>query len=137
MQKFRCVIRTPEAEVVNTEVDSVYLTTEVGDLMLMPGHSALSGSITYSSVVLRMDEKQEEYLAYSGVVFFSNQRNEAHILCQRADLKDRVDYGGLQSYLKLVQDRIENGKDLSDIHMKYLEGERLALFEGMEAKEAK
>ena len=133
----KLILRTPEAELVNKEVESVYLTSETGDLMLLPGHSAFSASITYSPVILRDGQTEESYLSYSGVVFFSNTNNECRILVQRADLKDKVDYDGLKSYLKLVQERIANGQDLSDIHMRFLEGERVALVQGIEAKEGK
>lgn len=135
MQKtLNLILRTPEAELVEKKVESVYMTTEAGDLMLMPGHSALSATITYSPIVIKDGQTEETYLSYGGVVFFSNTKNECHILAQRADLKDRVDYDGLKAYLKLVQERIENGEDLSDIHMRYLEGERVALVEGIEAE---
>lgn len=133
--KFRIILRTPEAELVNCEVESVYLTTETGDMMLLPGHAAFSASITYSPVVIKYDGTEEEYLVYNGLIFFSNNNNELHILVQRADLKERIDYEGLKTYLKLVQDYIENGKDLSEIHMRYLENERVALVQGIEAKQ--
>ncbi len=133
-KNLKLILRTPEAELVNKEVESVYMTTEAGDLMLLPGHSAFSASISYSPVILRDGQTEETYLSYGGVVFFSNTKNECHILAQRADLKEKVDYDGLKSYLKLVQERIENGEDLSDIHMRYLEGERVALVEGIEAE---
>jgi len=133
--KFKVILRTPEEELVNKEVESLYLTTEAGDLMLLPEHSSLSATLTYSPVILRDGQTMEEYLCYSGVLFFSNKDNEATILVQRADLKDRVDYDGLKAYLKLVQERIAEGKDLSGIHMRYLEGERVALVQGIEAHE--
>lgn len=133
--KFNLILRTPAEELVNREVESVYLTTEEGDLMLMPGHSALAGSISYSKIVLKDGGHEETYLAYSGIVFFSNDRNEAHVLVQRATLKDKVDYDGLKTYLKLVQERIENGQDLSDLHIRFLEGERVALVQGLEEGE--
>ncbi len=128
----KLILRTPEAELVNKEVESVYLTTETGDMMLLPGHSAFSGSITYSEVILRDGQTEEDYVTYSGVVFFSNTNNTCRILVQRADLKDKIDYDGLKAYLKLVQERIEKGQDLSDIHMRYLEDQRVALVKGIE-----
>ena len=133
--KFKVILRTPQEELVDREVESVYLTTEEGDLVLMPGHSALAGAISYSKVILKDENHLEEYLTYSGVVFFSNTNNEARILVQRATLKDKVDYDGLRTYLKLVQERIANGQDLSDIHIRFLEGERVALVQGIEAGE--
>lgn len=135
--KFKFILRTPEAELVNREVDSVYLNTEVGDMMLLPGHASLSGAVTYSPVIVAEGTKREEYLSYRGVIFFSNHKNEATMLVQRADLKDKVDYDGLKSYLKLVQEYLDKGKDLSKIHMEFLEGEKIALVQGIEAKDRK
>ena len=133
--KFRLVIRTPEHEVVDREVESVYLTTETGDLMLLPEHAAFSGSITYSPVIFRDHEHEEEYITRRGVVFFSNINNECHILCQQAELKDRIDYDGLKIYLKLVEEHIAKGDGLSDIHMRFLQDQKLALVQEIEAKE--
>jgi len=132
---FKIIIQTPEMELVNKRVESVYLTTEVGDMMLLPGHSAFSASISYSPIILKEGDKKEEYVAYSGVIFFSSTQNEAHILVQRAELKDKVDYDGLKTYLKLVEERLKSGESLSDIHMRFLEGERVALVQGIEAGE--
>ncbi len=132
--QFKIIIQTPEKELVNKMVESAYLTTEVGDMMLLPGHSAFSASMTYSPIVLKNGDQTEEYLAYSGVIFFSNTQNEAHVLVQRADVKDKVDYDGLKAYLKLVEERLKSGETLSDIHMRFLEGERVALVQGIEAE---
>lgn len=133
--KFRLIIRTPEEEVIDREVESVYLTTETGDMMLLPEHAAFSGSITYSPIILRDQTHEEEYISRRGVVFFSNIKNECHILCQQAELKDRVDYDGLQVYLALVEEHIAKGDGLSDIHMRFLHDQKLALVQEIEAKE--
>ena len=97
---FKFILRTPDGELVNKQVDSVYLTTEVGDMMLLPNHASLSATVTYSPVTVRMGSMQEDYLAYRGMLSFSNQKNEALLLVQQAHLKDKVDYDGLKAYLK-------------------------------------
>lgn len=129
---FKFTILTPEAEILTKEVESVYLTTETGDMMLLPGHAAFSGSITYSPVIVKEGSVEEEYLAYRGVIFFSNVKNEATLLCLRCDLKDRVDYAGLKDYLKLIQERLDKGQDLSSYHVSFLEGEKVALVQQLE-----
>ena len=115
-------------------VDSVYLNSEVGEMMLLPGHASLSAAVTYSPVIVSEGTKKEEFLTSRGVLFVSNQKNEAHLLVQRATLKDKVDYDGLKSYLQLVQEYLEAGKDLSKIHMSFLEGEKIALVQAIEAE---
>ncbi len=134
--KFRLIIRTPEEEVIDREVESVFLTTETGDMMLLPGHAAFSGSITYSPIILKDQTHEEEYVSRRGVVFFSNIKNECHVLCQQAELKDRVDYDGLQAYLALIEAHIAKGDGLSDIHMRFLRDQKLALVQEIESKEA-
>ena len=136
-EKFKFIIRTPEEEVVNREVESVYLTTETGDMMLLPEHAAFSGSITYSPIILKDGMHEEEFVSRRGVVFFSNVKNECQVLCQQAELKDRVDYDGLQVYLALVEAHIAKGDGLSDIHMRFLRDQKLALVQEIEAKEVK
>ena len=131
--KFRLIIRTPEQEVIDREVESVYLTTETGDLMFLPGHAAFSGSISYSPIIFKDHEHEEAYVGSRGVVFFSNTRNECYVLCQQVDLKDRVDYDGLKVYLKLVEEHIARGDSLSDIHMRFLQDQKLALVQEIEA----
>ena len=133
--KLRLIIRTPEGEVVDREAESVYLTTETGDMMILPGHAAFSGTITYSPIIFRDHEHEEEYISRRGVVFYSNVRNECHILCQQAELKDRVDYDGLKVYLKLVEEHISKGDGLSDIHMRFLQDQKLALVQEIEAEQ--
>lgn len=132
--KFKFILRTPEAELANKEVDSVYLNSEVGEMMLLPGHASLSAAITYSPIIVKSDQFQEDFIASRGVLFFSNPKNEAVLLVQRADLKDKIDYEGLETYLKLVQEYLEKGKDLSKLHMKFLEEEKIALVQTMEAR---
>ncbi len=129
---FKIIVRTPEAEIVTKEVESVYVTTETGDMMLLPDHAAFSGAVTYSPVILTNGDSKEEYLVYRGVIFFSSAKNEAHLLCQRCDLKDKVDYSGLKDYLKKVQELIDTGKDMSEYHVQFLEGEKLALVQQIE-----
>ncbi len=133
-KKFKLTLRTPEDSLVSKMVESVYLTTEAGDMMLLPQHASVSASMAFSPVIIKDGERIEEYSVYNGVIFFSNNKNEMRILAQRASLKDKVDYDGLKAYLRLVQERIEKGEDLSGIHMRYLEGQKLALVEGMEVE---
>ena len=132
---FNFIIRTPEAQIVNKQVESVYLATETGDMMLLPNHAAFGGVITYTPVRIKYNNQEEEYMAYRGTVFFSNEENRALLLCHRCDFKDKVDYNGLKSYLKIIEELIEKGEDLSEYHIRFLEGEKLALVQQIDRKE--
>ena len=131
--QFKFILRTPDAELLTMEVDSVYLNSEVGEMMLLPGHASLSAAVTYSPVIVAVGSQKYEYITSRGVLFFSNQKNEAHMLVQRADLKDKIDYDGMKEYLRLIDEYLSKGKDLSKIHMQFLENEKIALVQAIEA----
>ncbi|MCA9373816.1 hypothetical protein KC725_01510 [Candidatus Peregrinibacteria bacterium] len=132
--KFLFTIRTPEEEIVSKEVESVYVGTEMGDLMLLPDHASFSGVVSFSPVVLKDGEQEETYVAKRGVLFFSNTKNTGVLLAGQCDAKESLDYEGLKDYLALIQEKLQSGdtESLSDFQMKFLEGERIALVEQLE-----
>lgn len=131
---FKFTIRTPQAEVTSQDVESVYVTTEDGDMMLMPDHASFSGVVSFSPIILRNGEQEHSFVAKRGVLFFSNLRNEATLLASQCDKKEDLNYEGLKGYLQLIEEKLKSGDtdSLSDFQMKFLEGERLALVQQME-----
>jgi len=132
--KFKIVVRTPEAEVVSTEAESLYVTTEVGDMMILPHHAAFSGVISFSPLYLKNGEHQEDYLVQRGLLFFSNLHNRAMILCNRCEKKESLDYHSIKDYLKFIEEKLEKGdvEALGEFQYKFLQNERLALVQQIE-----
>lgn len=133
-EKFTFTIRTPEETVVTKEVESVYIATEAGDMMLMPDHASFSGAVTFTPVVLKDGEHEDVFVAKRGVLFFSNKENAGSLLCFECMAKESLDYEGLKGYLKMIEERLKSGDTdaLSDFQMKFLEGERVALVQQLE-----
>lgn len=133
-QKFTFTIRTPEDEIASKEVESVYATTEAGDMMLLPEHASFSGVVSFSPIVLKDGDVEETYVAKRGVLFFSNVRNEGTLLASECHEKEALDYEGLKGYLELIEEKLKSGdtEALSDYQMKFLENERLAVVQQME-----
>ena len=132
--KFKFTIRIPEEEVVSKEVESVYIATELGDMMLLPEHASFSGVVSFSPVILQDGEHEERYIAKRGVLFFSNSHNSATLLVSMCTSKESLDYDGLKGYLAMIEEKLESGdlSSLSDFHMKFLENERVAVVQQME-----
>lgn len=132
--KFKFTIRTPEDEIASREVESVYATTEAGDMMLLPEHASFSGVVSFSPIVLKDGDQEQTYIAKRGVLFFSNTRNEATLLASECHEKESLDYEGLKEYLQLIEEKLKSGdtEALSDFQMKFLENERLAVVQHME-----
>ena len=104
--KFLFTIRTPEEEIASKEVESVYVSTSTGDLMLLPDHASFSGVVSFSPVVLKDGEHEETYVAKRGVLFFSNTKNTGVLLAGQCDAKETLDYEKRKEDLDLIQENI-------------------------------
>lgn len=131
---FRITVRTPEAEVVSRDVESLSVSTETGEMMILPEHAALGGVISFSPLVLKSGDHEEQYLVQRGVLFFSNERNEAVILCSRCDTREKLDFNSVKEYLRFVEEKLAAGEgdELSAYQYRFLENERLALVQQVE-----
>ena len=68
---FYLTVRTPEAEVVSQEVNSIKVVTEGGVIEIYPKHASLTGSIIFSRLDIRTDKEDIDYLIQRGIIFVS------------------------------------------------------------------
>ena len=61
-------VRTPEASVVEQEVNSLKLVTDGGVIEIYPNHASLTGSITFSKLNIRTEKEDIEYLVQRGII---------------------------------------------------------------------
>lgn len=128
-KKFKLTIRTPEETRFEGSVESLYLTTETGDMMFLADYAAFSGVVSFSPIVVKDGDEERSFVIRRGVVFFSYSKNECVLLAQNCDTKDTLDFHAVEEYLKFIDDKLAQGKadELSDFYMSYLENERVAL----------
>ena len=74
-------VRTPEAEIIKKEVNSLKVMTEGGEIEIYPHHSSLTSTITFGKLSVRADEADHEYLVQRGLVFVSVEDNSTQLLC--------------------------------------------------------
>ncbi len=131
---FDLVIKTPEKEVLSMKAESLYISTEVGDMMLLPEHAAFSGVVSFSPLHIKNGDHEENYIVQRGLLFFSNVHNKASLLCYRCDKRSEIDYNGLKDYLKFIEEKLSEGnlEGLSEYHYKFLENEKVALVQELE-----
>src|SRR6478672_9365710 len=82
MAQLTLKIVTPEEEILNEEVDSVYLPTDQGEIGILPGHAALMTKIIPGELKVTKSGKHS-FLA-TGEGFIQVQNNIATILTDMA-----------------------------------------------------
>lgn len=130
MKFFKLIIRTPDEKIFESdEISEVNLNTEMGPMTIYAGHASLSGSILFSRLSVKTHDKEDQYLTRRGTIFVDNEKNEVTILVLSCEKKATIVSEELNEYLGYITNLIESGGDLSQIKLKYLEKERLAVEE--------
>lgn len=127
MNLFHLSIRTPEKEAFKGKVSSLTFDADKGRMHVLPHHASMTTVMTFSSVVVKTEEKDEEFIARRGIFLFDNRKNEAVMLCLTCDLKSEIDHKTALEYLKFISEKLANHESLSDYQIKYLEGEKFAV----------
>ena len=128
---FQLNVRTPEAEIVSKEVDSVRVGTENGPMVIYPHHASLSGTIPFSRLFVRSGNSETEYLVKNGVLFISVETNETKILCYSCLETKDVEYQSAAEYLAYVEEQLKAGANLNQFQMQFLENEKIAMVKQM------
>lgn len=129
---FKLTIRTPELVVYEGEVDSLGFSSDEQTMVIYEDHASIVATITFSSLELEEPDKQEVFLARSGIFTFDNEKNEAKILVSYCQKKSEVDYMTATQYLEFLEKQLEEGRDLSEFQILYLQNERLAIEQQVE-----
>lgn len=130
MKQFKLIIRTPDEKVFESdEVSEVNLNTEMGPMTIYAGHASLSGSILFSRLSVKTQGQEDQYLTRRGTVFVDNEKNQATILVLSCEKKATIVFEKLEEYLGYINNLIESGGDLSQVKLRYLEKEKLAVEE--------
>lgn len=127
MNTFHLSIRTPEKEVFKGKVSSLTFDADDGRLQVMAGHASMTAVLTFSSIAIKTEERDEEFIARRGIFLFDNRKNEATMLCLICDLKSEIDHKTALEYLRFISEKLANHESLSDYQIKYLEGEKFAV----------
>lgn len=128
MTTFTFSIRTPNADLFNGEVSRVVVNTEGGDVECMANHASLTASVLFSPVeVEKTDGVKEVFMVRSGMFLFDNEANSATLLALHGEAQAEVSEQTVKEYLATIQKQLDEGKDLSEFQVLYLEGEKLAV----------
>lgn len=130
---FKLTIRTPYKEATVTDVDSIYVSTDGGDIQVFENHASLTASVLFSPLIVEEQGKEEHFMIRNAFFLFDNDNNEAMILADSCEKTSEISYQTVEDYAKFIIKELEEGKDVSDFKLLYLKNERIAIEEQMEA----
>ncbi len=128
MSEFHLTIRTPDRDVFDGKVSALSFNTEVGRVQILAHHANFTTTLLFSPVNIEdpVDNRDQNYLARSGIFSFDHKNNEALLLCLYCEEQSEVNYQTVEEYLKFLSTELAKG-DLSDFQVLYLKGEKLAV----------
>ncbi|MFA6024130.1 MAG: F0F1 ATP synthase subunit epsilon [Candidatus Gracilibacteria bacterium] len=134
MSEFHLTIRTPEKDVFDGKVSSLSFNTELGRVQILAHHANFTTTLQFSPVKIEdpVDNRDQNFLARSGIFSFDHKKNEALLLCLFCEEQSQVSYQTTEEYLKFLTAELAKG-DLSDFQVLFLKGERLAVEKQMKA----
>lgn len=128
MSEFHLIIRTPDRDVFDGKVSALSFNTETGRVQILAHHANFTTTLLFSPVKIEdpVDNRDQNYLARSGIFSFDHKNNEALLLCLYCEEQSEVNYQTVEEYLKFLSTELAKG-DLSDFQVLYLKGEKLAV----------
>lgn len=125
--KLQVQLLAPTSMPFDEEVDSVKLTTELGEMVLLPGHIPLVGVIDFSLVTLVNEAHVEEYYVRNGSVSIDEDGETVRILGHDVQLKSEMDIRNIEEYMNFISRKLKNKEDLSRYQIEFLEGQKSSL----------
>ncbi len=133
MKTFSLSIRTPEKELFDgKDIESVSVFTEGGPIKVLADHADLTGNIQFSTLTAHSAKGEEKFMVRRGNIFVDNAKKHVTVLAIHGDALEHVSFEDVEDYLKHVDEKIKaGGAGLSDMQLKYLEEEKLAVSQQM------
>ncbi|HEX3725382.1 MAG TPA: ATP synthase F1 subunit epsilon [Pirellulales bacterium] len=110
MAQLQCIVVTPEATVLDEQVDFVAVPLFDGELGIAPGHSPLIGRLGYGELRLVVGGKSTRYYVDAG--FVQVAANVVSVLTNRALPSAAVDARAAAELLSQARSRKANNPEL-------------------------
>lgn len=126
------IVRTPDAEWFQGPADSVTIATDGGLLQIFSGHASLQGVITFSTLQIRSGEYEEDFVIRNGMLVVSVATDEIRVLAMQVEKRSSLSHKTAKEYLESLLKHLEHPETLSELHLRYLEGERYSIERALE-----
>ena len=126
--KLQVELRTPSQTWFHGPADLVHLSTDLGEMEILPGHATLVGTASVSEVVIKNGDHHEDYLLRLGSVSVEPDGETVRILAQVCEKRAEMNAASLREYIDFVESMLGAPGKLSEYQVKFL-GEQKASVE--------
>jgi F0F1-type ATP synthase epsilon subunit len=126
--KLHVEILTPAKSWFNGPADIVHLSTDLGEMEILPGHATLVGTGSVSEVAVKSGDHVEDFLLRLASVSVAEDGRTVKILAQVAEKRAEMDASSLREYIDFVKGMLGAPEKLSEYQVKFL-GEQKASVE--------
>lgn len=127
-KKLHVELVTPSQTWFNGPADLVHLSTDLGEMEILPGHATLVGTMSVSEVVVKVADHHEDFLMRLGSVSVAEDGVTVKILAQVCEKRAEMDATSLRDYIDYVEKMLGSEEGLSEYQVKFL-GEQKASVE--------
>lgn len=129
---FELSIRTPYEDIFKGEVESLSFAAEDGEMQIFENHASVTASVSFTHIILDLSGKEDTYLGRNGIFLFDNENNTATLLLGYCAKQSEVSVQTAKEYVEFLTKKIEQGEDLSEFQLVYLNNEKIALEQQIE-----
>jgi len=133
---FHLTIKTPLETILSKDVVSLVVDSEEGKMMILPHHTALVASIGFSNILVKSDDKVQEYSVRNGFINVDNSLNKVELLTLNCEQTQTVKYTSVENYLKFLEDELKGDK-LNTYQLEFLENEQFAVVKQLKTMKKK
>ncbi len=112
--KIQFELTTPERIVLKTEVESVSLPTQQGEITVLPGHVPLVSNLMPGMITIR-NGRDEQYLAVSGGFIEVQPRGRVIVLADTAERAEELDVKKIEEAREAARRAIANRRAADDV----------------------
>ncbi len=132
MPTFDLLIQTPDRECYRGPAELLTVSTDTGEMQVLPGHASLLATITFSPVRLKNGAHQEEFVLRQGFVFVDQEKNSVQVLGLSCEKTEEVNEVTAKEYLQFVLSKLDKPAELNEYQLRHLEGQKLSLEKQLE-----
>jgi F0F1-type ATP synthase epsilon subunit len=126
-KSFDLLIQTPDHEAYHGPADLVTLSSDIGEMQILPDHASLLATITYTPVRIKNGGMTVDFILRQGFVFVDQTRNTVRVLGLSCEKTDEVNEVTAREYLEFVMSKLDKPEELNEYQLRHLEGQKLAL----------
>ncbi len=116
----RLHIQTPDGTVFDGVCESLLITTEAGQIEILPGHTSLLSRVLFSMAHAYLPDGMEKIFAVRhGLLYVDNDTNSITLNAFSCDLKENIRHESLSEYHREILEQLKNG-NLTPLQVKFL-----------------